>query len=1837
MNADELIVELGRRGVQLWEEEGTLRYRAPEGVLTEELREELRRCKYDVIEQLRSAAAQGEVEPDPSSRYEPFPLTDMQSAYLLGRRNVFAYGGVSCHGYGELEFDALDPALLEAAWQKMIERHDMLRATVHEDGTQRVAETTPAYRIHVEDLRASSAEQCSTRTNEIRQEMGHRVYESDVWPLFDLRVTRGPEKAVLHFSVDFLIADFVSIQILLDELRQLYEYPEAELPPLDVQFRDYLRAERALRDGARYERDRDYWWRRVDHLPPAPELPLEPNSTTAERPRFRRYALDLTPQQWSALRERAGRHCVTPSTAVLAAYSDVIGAWSRNSRFTLNLTLLNRLPLHPDVPRMIGDFTSVNLLEVTQSQRIGLAERAKALQGQLWEDLDHRLCSGVEVMRELSRRRGQDAALMPVVFTSAIGVGGTDDGLGEESWGRLGHGISQTPQVWIDCQNIERRGGLSTNWDVREGVVPGPVLDAMFDAYRELLLRLAESDEVWQEHSPVALPRRQRDRRQTANDTAGPLPDALLHDGFVLQAQQTPDRPAVISGRRTLTYGELLEHATAISDTLRSQGHRGDLIGVVMDKGWEQIAAVLGILLADCAYLPVDSLQPPLRRAKILADANVGCALTQSWLLEDAQQGAAGHEVSWIAADTLARRADEARSHEVTATPDDLAYIIYTSGSTGKPKGVMISHRAALNTIHDINRRFDVTDQDRVLGLANLGFDLSVYDIFGPLSVGGALVLPDQEGRADPSHWALTAAEHHVTVWNSVPAQMQMLGHYLQAEQSRLPSPALSSLRLALLSGDWIPVTLPGEMSELLPGLRLVSLGGATEAAIWSIHYPITEVPVGWTSIPYGTPLTNQTFSVLDRALRDCPDYVAGELYIGGAGLALGYLGDEELTAAKFIHHPETGERLYRTGDLGRYLADGTIEFLGREDSQVKIRGHRIELAEVEAALLSEHAVGTAAALVTGEGAADRRLYAFVAGRTLDDVPEPPDAIVTALTEAAAAVRGDLDSDIDEQAIHDFVQELDNALLASMAHILGETGLFADGRTATAEELDAALGALPQHSSLVRRWLRELEAAGMVRRDVDGERFHDLRQVDITGRTRAWDRAEAARNERICPAPLMAYFRGSAESLRPLLRGEANPSRLFFPEGRQDVAEATYSLNVAAEHNNRVAADALRCIAEARRADEGPLRVLEVGGGIASTTRHAVEALAQHEVDYTFTDVSQYFLQGARTRFADRPRMECRIYDLNQDYWSQGFAANSYDVVLCAGVLNNARHTERTLRWLKELLVPGGWLVFIEATREHLEISVSQAFMMEEFEDFRSERDTTFVTRAQWLGLLDDLGADVTACFPSEDDALSAMGQHVFAARLRPERAHVRTEELATQLRRRLPEYMIPADIEVLDTLPLTDNGKIDRKALRSRVSSVPQSEERTVQEEATDPLESVLAGLAGEVLGAEVVGRRQNFFDLGGDSLLVAQFVGRLREQVPECVDLYFDGLLRRMLNQPTIADLAEYIRQYQPAEQATVNAAALSPLVPLNDASEGTVRVLVHEGIGTMAPYRTLARELSGHGPLAGLAVNDMHGYLSMDPGQLISRLAGTYADELLAQGHRRFHIVGYCLGGLLATEMASRLTEAGADVASLTVVSSYRVPYRIDDELLFEYAFGRVLSADLGRMGFHEDEHLMGRALRAVLAATPGTVPDGAFDALSGDAGLSAVAERFRAMRKRDRHERLRDLSTQLIEQGSPVSSADQVSELYDVFRHSFAAATLHRPDLYAGDITFLNPQGKLQFLPGLQEDMTAYWRETCLGDLRVLDVPGDHFSCLEPPHVVSTAKEILSVGLHNGAVG
>jgi yersiniabactin nonribosomal peptide synthetase len=895
---------------------------------------------------------------DPEHRHEPFPPTDVQRAYWLGRRDEFSLGGVGSHWYWEFDGQGVDVARLEDALNRVVERHEMLRAVFDGEGRQRIQDSVPRVPLTVRDVHPGEA---SAAIEELRERLAHRRFDPERWPLFEVSAIRYGERTRVGFGFDYIVLDALSIMIVFSELAARYGDPDCDLGALELSFRDYLLGVRP--DLSATERAQRYWLDRLDALPAAPDLPLALDPAKVSGGRFTRRRGKLDAARWAELTGRGREHNLTPSSLLAAAYAHVLAIWSARPSLTLNLTLFDRREVHQDVYRILGDFTSLLLVAHESRPQDSWLELARRLQADVWDGMAHREVSAVWVIRELARKLRSPDVSMPVVFTSALGVlpGGFDLA---PDFGELVWGLSQTPQVWLDCQVMEHRGELLFNWDAVEELFPPGVLDAAFAAFESLLAWLTEPDADWHAALPDLLPAAQCAVRERVNGVLAPRQQRGLHERFFASAQERGEDPAILgAGETAVGHAELAERAGRIAGLLLARGLApGEPVLVTLPKGADQVAAVLGVLAAGGAYVPVGVDQPAARRARIAASAGARLAI-----VDDRCELPAS-----VAAVRLAGAAGRPPLQTPAAVdPDQLAYIIYTSGSTGEPKGVMMSHRGALNTIDALAREFDLGAEDRVLALSALDFDLSVFDIFGLLDAGGALIMPEESVRPEPRHWLELMHRHRATLWNTVPALLDML---LVADGGR---PLPSGMRVFMVSGDWVGLDLPDRARAVAQKSRFIALGGATEAGIWSNWQEVRRVEPEWRSIPYGVPLPNQRFRVVDARGGDCPDWVPGELWIGGDSVALGYRADGERSERQFVGHD--GHRFYRTGDLGRYWPDGRIEFLGRRDHQVKVGGHRIELGEIEAALEAHPAVRRAVAIV--RDGQSRRLIAFARPR----------------------------------------------------------------------------------------------------------------------------------------------------------------------------------------------------------------------------------------------------------------------------------------------------------------------------------------------------------------------------------------------------------------------------------------------------------------------------------------------------------------------------------------------------------------------------------------------------------------------------------------------------------------------------------------------------------------------------------------------------------------------------------------------------------------------------------------------------------------------------------------
>lgn len=429
----------------------------------------------------------------------------------------------------------------------------------------------------------------------------------------------------------------------------------------------------------------------------------------------------------------------------------------------------------------------------------------------------------------------------------------------------------------------------------------------------------------------------QKNRRCKLNDTCKEYHYKGLHEEFFETAECYPEKTAIIwydEMRENITYAQLADKVLRMANMLTIHGiSENEYIAVSIPKGPWQIISVLAVLSVGCTYVPIDIEWPEERKKKICKKANIKNFITITTYSPEVIEG-----IDIIYADEsehFERIKDFMRYEDERS-----AYVIFTSGTTGEPKGVEISHKSADNTIKDINYRFGISSKDKCFAISELSFDLSVYDIFGMLAEGGTIVLPRPKERKMADRWFDIVINEQITIWNSVPAIYDMF--LMVAENSTKTVP----LKKVLLSGDWVQPTLYDRNKKITSNCEFISLGGATEAAIWSVYYVVNEVRSDWNSVPYGYPLANQKVIIMNTQNQECPDDVPGELWIGGMGVAKGYINEPDLTEEKFVFY--NGKRWYRTGDLVSFTKDGHLEFLGRIDHQIKLNGYRIELKEIE-------------------------------------------------------------------------------------------------------------------------------------------------------------------------------------------------------------------------------------------------------------------------------------------------------------------------------------------------------------------------------------------------------------------------------------------------------------------------------------------------------------------------------------------------------------------------------------------------------------------------------------------------------------------------------------------------------------------------------------------------------------------------------------------------------------------------------------------------------------------------------------------------------------------------
>ncbi|HMK91070.1 MAG TPA: amino acid adenylation domain-containing protein, partial [Methylocystis sp.] len=1002
-----------------------------------------------------------------------------------------------------------------AALRTVIARHDILRTAIAWEGLsepmQVVWREAP---LVVEEVVGEAGDAVAG----LRDRFGSRSHRLDIRqaPLLRGFYCRDADRDrwLLLLLTHHLVMDHAALEVVV-EGAQAHLAGEAASMRAPVPFRNFVAQARL---GVTRE-EHEAFFREMLADVEEPTAPFGAADVFGDGSKIREARFSLAPELSARIRARARDLGVSAASLTHQAFALVLARVCGRSDVVFGTVLLGRMQGGAGADRAVGVF--INTLPVRA--RLGtltVAEAVVEMHASLTRLLRHEHAS-----LALAQRCSRVEAPAPL-FTALLNYRHNADesqssSAARSAWSGIETLFDEERTNYPLILSVEDAGaGFGLTAQTAASIDPERLCAFMAEALEGLVEALGTSPDKAARLIGI-LPQAERRRLLVAwNDTAAEYPrEERLHGAFEAQAARAPQAIAVSFAEQALSYGELDASANQLAHRLRAQGVGPDVIvGLCLERSLEMVVAIFGVLKAGGAYLPLDPENPPERLAYMIADARPRLVLTQARfadrLPDDAQTLQLDADWGEIARESAEKPAER-------ALPLTLAYVIYTSGSTGRPKGVGVSHDGIVNRISWMQARYGLTPADAVLQKTPFGFDVSVWEFFWPLSIGARLVVAQPGDHRLPDRLAALIERDGVTTLHFVPSMLQaFLSGYALA--------SFNSLRRVICSGEALPASL-ARACDGASGLTLHNLYGPTEASVDVTAYACgADEAEGFA--PIGRPIWNTQIYLLDPDMQPVPQGVAGELYIGGVGLARGYVGRPDLTAERFVPNPfgKSGSRLYRTGDLARYRADGNIEFLGRLDHQVKIRGFRIELGEIEAALARRPEIRDAVVLAREDEQADRRLVAYVTARA------------GAMADAAA-LRSALALELPDYMVPSAFVEMD-ALPLTQSGKVDRKALPAPAATGIAARRYVAPRDAAEET-ICRVWA---ETLGVERVGIDDNFFelggHSLRAIALVERLRQAGVASDVRRLFAHPTPA-----GIRESMGGARRVEIPPN--LIPQG----------------------------------------------------------------------------------------------------------------------------------------------------------------------------------------------------------------------------------------------------------------------------------------------------------------------------------------------------------------------------------------------------------------------------------------------------------------------------------------------------------------------------------------------------------------------------------------------------------------------------------------------------------------------------------------------------------------
>jgi amino acid adenylation domain-containing protein len=869
---------------------------------------------------------------------------------------------------GQLNRDALEKAINE-----VIRRHEVLRTTFATAGGEPVQVINEAVQLTltVEDISAEGED----RAVELAAEESAKPFDLSRGPLLRMRLLKlGPRYYVVLFTVHHIISDGWSMGVLVREVAALYaafvEGKPSPLPELPLQYADFAAWQQEWLRGSVLKDHLDHWKKQISGAPTVLDLPADKLRPAIQKFRGAGEVFSVPKDVTDQLLALSRQEGATLFMTLLAAFNVLLYRYTGQQDILLGTPIANRN--RAEIEGLIGFFVNTLVLRAQMESDESFLSllrqiRATTLDAYAHQDLPlERLVQELQPERDMSR---SPLFQVMLVLQNAPKQAFELPGLTLSAFETK----SRTAKFDLMLTLAEGPDGLAGELEYDTDLFDATTIRRMLGHFQTLLHSIvAHPDQRLTEYSLMAADESRQLLVEWNATKVDYQRNLCLHELFEMQVDRAPDAACLIGDDVLLTYRELDQRANQLAHHLRRGGiGRETRVGILMERSAEQAVALLGVLKAGACYVPLDPDFPRERLHYLLDDAKVALILTQARLANELLSGHPGVLCLDDCAAELER--ESAARPATTATSDNLAYVIYTSGSTGRPKGAMLQHNTIVNCLEWMQRTYQLDEADRFVFKTTLNFDPSVWEFFWPLMVGAQVILVRPEAQSNPALLVATIVRHEATVVYLVPS---LLSHFL--EEQKLEQ--LASLRYVICGGESLTRETVERFHERLPKVELHHSYGPTETSI-GVSETVCGIDNPRRVTPIGRPGANVQLYVLDEGMQPVPVGVRGELYIGGECVGRGYLNRPELTAERFGPDPfatEAGARLYRTGDVVRYLADGQLEFIGRSDDQVKLRGIRMELGEIEAVLDEQDGVSGAAVIAYSEDNRDKRLVAYV-------------------------------------------------------------------------------------------------------------------------------------------------------------------------------------------------------------------------------------------------------------------------------------------------------------------------------------------------------------------------------------------------------------------------------------------------------------------------------------------------------------------------------------------------------------------------------------------------------------------------------------------------------------------------------------------------------------------------------------------------------------------------------------------------------------------------------------------------------------------------------------------